>query len=1635
MDMPHHILSSMVQTRSVERVLAPIAAQVSQLIILNETSEREGEPLPHLVSNAESVMRATDDLVQVSQRLVRETIDEELKREMPRACEAVGMAGKNILLATQRLELETHSKEARKDMVKSAKDVLEGTMKVLLVSDGAEVRKIIKAAHWLLDRLTLLQSVQTMKALVTCFKGFSESLMLVSNLTDRRQRELTNPKQRERVLSAMAMLKKSAPMLSTSMQTFVKYPNNTQSKTSKDYAVGQVIVAVEDLIDAIKTTDNMELEDFEEPGMFAVKINKIISFLDPDHRFSLSLEFEAMMEGVVRHSMAVASVSREHIRNKIIDTCKAILRQGSDIPNQYKSLSENQSFHQLKEDFSTNCDKLQNDFKDLEKLVNQSLGYQVVDVLLVTTEPLDRLIKTSISHVKDKSTLPEKVCIDMLQPLEESFHDYSDKIIQLGGFIAASCVDKRRVRHLRSTVSQLENLDPEIYPACIAARRDTLDKGASEHVKLLQREWHNEICILVDIIDDMTDPKTFLDISESSIKSDIRECRESILISDSDMLATSANQLLGRAKRIVQVAKKVVDNHIDPIYRNGLGSYVSHLEKAIPLVQNSAYEAVSLIHHARLHDKLLERCELLLQCVSRVKMGLDIRNHPDILSPVRNNVRSKKKPVISDLPDYPSSHNSKQSTESNAYLSKPIPDFNDESFRSSDSNMYLSKPIPDFNEESFRSSNSNMYLSKPIPDSLHTPITLTVPQTSIPSSTISALNVPLYYLNPVTDLLKAISNADRIEIEMICRNITSQSYAYKDIVQTLCKLPSDQHTINSLESNLSEIMKILPGFLQLGRNTFSTDERGKAQLYVQGQEWAKYVCELEAIIQHMMQPWSLPVQKVADSAKTGNTKSMQSEIQILNSHVELLHHLVSMAMEVSTNQGKVQVHRRSELMEHAQLVQRHANELSKLTQEVNSAANKFALNKDDKSKDSVLREKIQLWSVKCFELMHGLDRITAGIPLRNMDLETSFVEHRTDDLESQVKDMAAYSTKISDMVNKVIEGLEDEAKIDSVTGICESVNKLMDILNEVIHSNHNDRSRLSLDIAIIQRQWALKIKLLESVIDELSNGMTVPIDRLVGAALAVNQAKGRSRESLMNEYQNYADELSAKVSKARQDCNRAVKAIPASPPKYAVFSCVDMLCKLTPQILAQGRNMADGSSISLDDFQHLKRQWACNAHQLVRTLLDIPKADQKAVTDVINVFRTLRDTTMQDVTLSLDSTIHSLGLPVITSTPSTSIHPPIPKATPYLPYSMTHMHSSPLPSTMPVTSTPQNVRFLKHSIDAERDGEKSVRGQRSTAPQSLSPQGSTSLSSKGSPSSCLSTQVSNSRESLSSTKTSPSRTPIKSPENSANDSLLTISPHRTQPITISGFAGTTSTTTTPKPDFSSSHSFLEPEPGRQWESFLGNRYSSSLAAAALVLQQEADRWEDENNAIVKVAKTMSGQMYDMADFSRGKGSLTSKEEVINTAKAIAANGLVIVRFARIIAKYCVDKRFCEDLLHCCEQIPSFGKQLSIIASVKAATPEDKSTDVVLVKNSENLMQAVMKTLKAAETACVKGLQEPPEEETCDEMQATALAIQWKRKFDRHRMIESSYTETDDLGLRIVNKNITAPTLTEIFIPR
>jgi hypothetical protein len=88
---------------------------------------------------------------------------------------------------------------------------------------------------------------------------------------------------------------------------------------------------------------------------------------------------------------------------------------------------------------------------------------------------------------------------------------------------------------------------------------------------------------------------------------------------------------------------------------------------------------------------------------------------------------------------------------------------------------------------------------------------------------------------------------------------------------------------------------------------------------------------------------------------------------------------------------------------------------------------------------------------------------------------------------------------------------------------------------------------------------------------------------------------------------------------------------------------------------------------------------------------------------------------------------------------------------------------------------------------------------------------------------------------------------------------------------------------------------------------------------------------------------------------------------------------------------------------------------------------------MLVKNAENLMQAVIKTVKAAEAACIKGLKVPEDKA---EKEAVDMILNWKHRLYHQRTLETIRAPRGARGLRKLNRShISTPSLVDVLQPR
>ncbi|XP_060227620.1 uncharacterized protein LOC132648992 [Meriones unguiculatus] len=191
--------------------------------------------------------------------------------------------------------------------------------------------------------------------------------------------------------------------------------------------------------------------------------------------------------------------------------------------------------------------------------------------------------------------------------------------------------------------------------------------------------------------------------------------------------------------------------------------------------------------------------------------------------------------------------------------------------------------------------------------------------------------------------------------------------------------------------------------------------------------------------------------------------------------------------------------------------------------------------------------------------------------------------------------------------------------------------------------------------------------------------------------------------------------------------------------------------------------------------------------------------------------------------------------------------------------------------------------------------------------------------------------------------------------------------------------------------------------------------SPSLPPAQMDQPGQEDGSADSENRIAQITQEMASEVFLMAQSLRKRGRGLTKDQLIATARKIAASGKNFTRLICIIAKNCIDQRCTQELLCMVEQVQTMSSQLSIISSVKASLERSKSSEELLVDNAQRLLQAVSKTVRAAEAACLRGLSWPSSDP--EELEVAAFCTRWKKKLLQHRRQEALNEDCDELGLR------------------
>ncbi|KAK3084101.1 hypothetical protein FSP39_008190 [Pinctada imbricata] len=1516
MEVTNGLLSNLVHTKAIESVLAPIASQISLLIILDE-ADGGSLGLCEMGPCAQTVMKAAESLIQVGKERAKHSKDQDYSRQMLSACEILDLASSNLYIASQRLAMDNR-KETRTKIVTAAKDVLQGTMKVLLVSDDAEVKKIVSAANLVTENVQRLGTVDSMSDLLIHFKSFTDSAGLLGALVNRRQKELCHKQQREKVILSLSVLQKCIPSMSVALQSYIKYPHNPQAQIGKSYVMNQVLSAVRELVEAVENTFTEEdgLEE-EAPGFFVTKIDQLLEALSIENRVDLHRELDVWTEATVRHSMLVAHLCTDHNRDIIVKACQRILQLRTNVIRLYYTSQENLELDSVRQDFDVSCETLSDEFCELEKSVNMSLLNLMVDVFKETSEPLERLVKASMVDLEVSAT-------DRFSDYVTEFEDHAEKMCQVGNLAAASSTDAHRVRIIRTCVYRLEKLDPDIIPATVAMTKHPNDKMAVKHVKLLMKEWVYELSKLLQALDEMTEPTAFMQISEKRIENDVAVCRGFLSNQDGEGVATMVQSIIGRGRRMCQMAERIINSSPDPLYRNGLLVYVKQLQKVIPGVRVACNNVLDSMSSSQYKETLQHRLTQLMDRVAQVREGLTEEGQPHILSQQRRNIR--KSAMCNKKP--------KESRKSSQQMFSSLQNIPSNKFSQSLSQLRKTPMIPQSLSATYPTMQSSPrgHLVK---EKFHE-------KSSAPQVFASSTGKELHVKESVTSdlstesgkltkrILESARTGKTSEAELVAGEMLGWSNHIEDSGRMVAKYatPTTERTILELCDLVHDLVCKICEQCDVGNPQFVQDCH----------TWNSQVERLRIFIDAMISEQKQVTDDIVDSAIGKNRKVMTIKVQHLQEHQKCLCDMVSLTQEYTEfSQSTTCLNVLSRLQDNGE-------ELDGITITMVTTTEMITLS-DDSFEMSQLDQLGREWAVIAFCIVRDLDHLTVQCMTLGSEVAVwGWSQGKGQDRQQgqgSHQELMAYIEGENKRYKRLLHCscMGDEEKCTEGQNLYQSMSESNDLLTSTVAmENSTDQgqtvmpSYLSQRLDVIIAGWILKAVQCLTLIKEQVGPCSDPVDRLLNKAnKSANKPSHKDRQLCISDLNAQISLFSENLVKMRQKTLSGIQLSTDLEKRSMVRKCLDQLTEHTPKMLESLKLLAAGDeTIKKDDVGRSVLDWSVKVKQLLT---------------IVQQMKDVKPTLAKGKILEITMTSH----------PQTE---------------------SVYRDTLAGNAQPSGALLSSGTLDLPRVSSSANRGVRE-------------VDSKGEP-----TSMHKERQ-------------TQSTRDEMHAELLQ--------FTKANDPGVGQMSRSERRGFNRDSPY---------------KPSSSITAAARYLQEEADRWEDECNPVVQVAMAMSNQMQQMMSMCKREKDTEDDSELTKISIALAENGEKMREFAKILSKYCIDKRASSDLELYANQVQIYCKQLTILSNVQMASPRSSVTDKILMQNAQNLMTVIKQTMKAAEAACVKGLNAPEDGDEAENC-AIILTTQWKRKLDRYRQAEMLKPQRDDLGLRRMERDM-APQLSHIF---
>ncbi|NWT78684.1 CTNA1 protein, partial [Lanius ludovicianus] len=488
------------------------------------------------------------------------------------------------------------------------------------------------AASWLLECLSVLQDARDTPGLLAAFQAFSKAVLQLSRLTAERLQELRDCPGWKSLAQTLQLLHKCIPLICTAKHSALTRSRDCQANLSRDSVFQLTERTIRELLSLLT-------EPQDRSGIFSQQVSRLQALLcHPDPLCLSEGGFSSHLEAVILHGMLLAESAQLDLQLELVERCWVLLQLKRSICSHMSRREEQPGLIQGEHGLERECHNLRAELEDLDRAALRATLCQILDGFFQEKEPLRQLVEGALSLASSRCfpAGPGGI-LRKLQPLIAAFFAQAQQMLQAADLVLARCARAQTAREIRWGVEHLRSL-----LASLPSLLMETSGNAMEQLQVLCCAWARATDRLLHCFEETVGTGELLELSILELAKHREWCAEALECQDPKGFSWHAARLASWARWVVGATTRHVDRATDPIFRNGLLVWVEQLAKSI--LELGAVMALLPGQFSCLQSRhaFSQAASSLMDSALRVQAGLDGSNHPEILSPLREQVRSTK---------------------------------------------------------------------------------------------------------------------------------------------------------------------------------------------------------------------------------------------------------------------------------------------------------------------------------------------------------------------------------------------------------------------------------------------------------------------------------------------------------------------------------------------------------------------------------------------------------------------------------------------------------------------------------------------------------------------------------------------------------------------------------------------------------------------------------------------------------------------------------------------------------------------------------------------------------------------------------------------------------------------------------